>query len=156
MIATDLNHIDQQVLMTGPLNKGIDFLRRLDTFSPDRWTDGKVEIEGQSVYALFQSYETVIADVPKFECHQKYIDIQYIVSGEEIIGWAPAALMTDLEAYNVERDISFGKAPKNQIASVYLQAGQLAILYPDDGHAPRLAVTTPSKVFKVVIKVAIS
>src|SRR5271169_3574908 len=111
MIVTDLKHIDRQVSMSGPLNKAIDFLRRLDADGPDRLTDGKVEIDGESVFALFQSYETVTTDVPKFECHQKYIDVQYIVSGEEIIGWAPANRMTITEAYNMEKDISFGIVP---------------------------------------------
>src|SRR5271157_373982 len=147
MIVTDLDHIDHQVSMTGPLNKAIGFLRRLDPDGPDRLTEGKVEIDGQSVFALFQRYETVTMDVPKFECHQKYIDVQYMVFGEEIIGWAPAGRMMITEAYNMEKDISFGSVPMNQITSVYLQAGQLAILYPEDGHAPRLAAGTPSAVF---------
>lgn len=152
MVVTDLNHIDRQLPMTESLNKAIVFLRRLGT---NGLTEGKVEIDGQRVFALFQRYETVITDAPKFEYHQKYIDVQYIVSGEEIIGWVPADRITITEEYEADKDICFGKVPEHQITAVYLGTGQLAVLYPEDGHAPRLAARRPSAVFKIVIKVAL-
>ena len=151
MIVTDLNHIEQQVLMTHALKKAIDFLRRLDI---DGLTDGKVEIDGEDVFAIVQRYETVVMDIPKFEYHKKYIDIQYILSGEEIIGWAPSRQMTITGTYDVDKDICFGAVPKGQITRVYLQAGQLAVLFPEDGHAPRLSANAPCHVLKIVIKVA--
>ncbi len=152
MIVTDLNHIEQQVSMTPALKKAIDFLQRPDI---DGLTDGKVEIDGEDVFAIVQRYETVMTGVPEFECHKKYIDVQYIVSGEEIIGWAPCGRMTTTATYNEHKDICFGSVPKGQITPVYLQAGQLALLFPEDGHAPRLAAADPSYVFKIVIKVQV-
>lgn len=153
MIVTDLMHIEKQVLMDQSLKKAIDFLRQLD---PRELHEGKIEIDGQRVFALLQQYETITVDTPKFEYHQKYIDVQHIVSGEEVIGWVPADQMTITEPYNADKDICFGTAPKGQMTPVHLRAGQLAILYPEDGHAPKLAVTKPSHVFKLVIKVAVS
>jgi len=153
MIVTDLMHVEKQVLMDKSLKKAFDFLRQL---APDKLSEGKIEIDGQNVFALLQQYETITVDTPKFEYHQKYIDVQYIVSGEEIIGWVPVEQMTITEPYDPAKDICFGTAPKGQITPVHLQAGQLAVLYPEDGHAPKLAVTKPSRVFKIVIKVAVS
>lgn len=151
MIVSDLAHIGQQVLTGTDLEKALDFLRRLD---PEGATDGRTEIDGQNVFALLQHYETITADSPKFEYHREYIDVQYIVSGEEIIAWAPAERMTVTEPYDRDKDICFGTVPKGQTTPVYLKAGQLAVFYPDDGHAPRLAATAPSPVFKIVVKVA--
>jgi len=153
MIVTDLVHIEKQVLIDQGLKKAIDFLRQL---APKDLREGKIEIDGQHVFALLQQYETITVDTPKFEYHQKYIDVQYIVSGEEVIGWLPAEQMTITEPYDPDKDICFGTAPKGQITPVHLRAGQLAVLYPEDGHAPKLAVTKPSQVFKIVIKVAVS
>ncbi|MBI3755405.1 MAG: YhcH/YjgK/YiaL family protein [Deltaproteobacteria bacterium] len=82
------------------------------------------------------------------------MDIQYIVSGEEAIGWVPAERMAITEAYDIEKDICFGTASKEEITMVRLQAGQLAVFYPEDGHAPKLAAGQPSAVFKIVVKVA--
>lgn len=151
MLVTDLNHIDRQLSMTAVFRKAIEFLRRLDIHN---LTDGRMDIDGQQVFALVQQYETIKTDAPKFEYHRKYIDIQHIVSGKEVIGWTPVERMTITEAYDMEKDICFGTVPKEEITPVYLQAGQLAVLYPEDGHAPKLAAGAPSHVVKIVVKVA--
>ena len=62
--------------------------------------------------------------------------------------------MTVIEAYDIEKDACFGTVPKEEITPVYLQAGQLAVFYAEDGHAPKLAAGKPSRVVKVVVKVA--
>ncbi len=152
MIVTDVNHVEQQVLMTPGLKKAFDFIGRLDV---QGLTDGKVEIDGENVFALVQSYETARTDIVKFEHHKKYIDIQYVLSGEEIIGWVPAEQMTITENYDTMKDICFGTVERERMTPVYLKAGQLAVFFPDDAHAPRLAAHTPSSVLKIVIKVSV-
>ncbi|MBI5327780.1 MAG: YhcH/YjgK/YiaL family protein [Deltaproteobacteria bacterium] len=151
MIVTDINHIEHQVSKTSFFKKAIGFLRRPDIHN---MVDGRVDIDGQQVFALVQRYETVMTDALKFEYHKKYIDIQYIVSGREVIGWVPVERMTITEVYDMEKDICFGIAPKKEITMVHLQAGQLAVFYTEDGHVPKLAAGAPSSVFKIVIKVA--
>ncbi|MBF0558290.1 MAG: YhcH/YjgK/YiaL family protein [Nitrospirae bacterium] len=153
MVVTDLNHVEQQVLMTPGLKKAFDFLRRMDV---QRLTEGKVGIDGENVFAIVQRYETISSDIVKFECHKKYIDVQYVVSGEEIIGWAPAEQMTIKGNYDPDKDICFGTVARELMTPVYLAAGQLAALFPEDGHAPRLAAHAPSSVLKIVIKVSVS
>jgi len=150
MIVADLAHIDQQVELPIELRKAIEFLRLHDIRN---LPDGTVSIDGQRVYAIVQRYETIPANTPKFEYHRTYIDVQYIVSGEEIIGWAPIERMTVTEAYDPGKDICFGAMPAGKWTPVFLQAGQLAVLYPGDGHAPRLAAGAPSPVMKIVVKV---
>src|ERR1035437_5326306 len=151
MIVTDLKNIENQMAMTADFHKAIDFLRRPDIHS---LIDGKVDIDGERVFALIQRHETVMTDVPKFEFHRKYIDIQYIVSGEEMIGWAPTDRITITEEYDTDRDICFGTVPKAGITGLLVKAGQLAALYPEDGHAPKLAAEESSEVVKVVVKIA--
>jgi YhcH/YjgK/YiaL family protein len=152
MIVSDLRHIAHQTGNVPALQKVIDFLRRTGI---DGLLDGRVEIDGDRVFALVQRYETIFVDAPRFECHQKYIDVQFIVSGEEIIGWAPADQMSITEAYDAEKDICFGTLAAGKWTPVYLQAGQLMVLWPEDGHAPKLAVRGPSPVMKIVVKVAV-
>jgi YhcH/YjgK/YiaL family protein len=152
MIVTDLKHIDHQISMTPALNKAMAFLRRQDL---QNLADGKVEIDGDRVFANVQRYETMMTAAPKFEHHRKHIDVQYIVSGEEIIGWAPMDRMAITEAYDADRDIGFGTVMKGRWTPLFLQAGQLAVLYPDDGHAPKLAAGASSSVMKIVVKVAV-
>ena len=153
MVVTDIKHLGHQVSMSTALRKGIDFLQRPDIHL---LTDGRVDIDGDRVFALVQRYETVMTDAPRFEYHRKYIDIQYLVSGEEVIGWAPAGRMVITEEYDEEKDICFGTAPESEVTPIYLKAGELAVLYPEDGHAPKLATGRSSHVFKIVVKVAAS
>jgi biofilm protein TabA len=152
MIVTELKHIDQQAELPIALRKAIEFLRLHDIRD---LPDGTVAIDGQRVYAMVQRYETMQTNTPKFECHRTYIDVQYIVSGEEVIGWAPMGRMTVTEAYDPGKDICFGTVAAGKWTPVFLQAGQLAVLYPEDGHAPKLAAGAPSPVMKIVVKVEV-
>ena len=152
MIVSDLKHIGRQAALSPGLQKAIDFLQ-----SPHLHAlpDGRVEIDSERVFALVQRFATKWVASPKFESHRKYIDIQFIVSGEEIIGWAPAELMEITTAYEADKDICFGTVPKGQWTPVHLQAGRMAILYPEDGHAPKMALRNSSTVMKIVVKVGI-
>jgi len=152
MIVTDLNHIDHQVLMTPSLRKALDFLRGKDI---DALPDGRVDIDGDKVFALVQRYETARTEAPKFECHRNYLDVQFIVSGEEVIGWAAQDTMKISAAYDGKKDVCFGTVGPGKWTPVHLQAGQLAVLWPEDAHAPKLAAGGPSPVVKIVVKVAV-
>jgi len=107
------------------------------------------------VFALVQRYETMRAEVPTFEYHRKYIDVQFIASGEEVIGWATAESMKITEAYDEKKDICFGTVKQEMRTLVHLRAGQLMVLWPEDAHAPKLAAGEPSPVMKIVVKVAV-
>jgi biofilm protein TabA len=153
MIVTDLAHIDRQIINTQDFKKAIAFLRRPDLH---KLPDGKVEIDGDRVFAVVQRYSTVKSDTPKFEYHRTYIDIQFIVSGREIIGWAPAESMTITDPYDEGKDVCFGSIAKNKWTPVLLQEGQFAILWPEDEHAPKLPAGEPSAVVKIIVKVKVS
>jgi biofilm protein TabA len=152
MIATDLSHIERQLALTPLLRQAVDFLRRSDLVD---LPDGNIAIDGDRVYAIVQRYETVAIAMPKFECHRKYIDLQYVASGEEIIGWSPADTIAATESYDPDRDICFGSVTPGSWTPIRLVAGQCAVLWPEDGHAPRIAVLRPSPVMKIVVKVAL-
>jgi biofilm protein TabA len=152
MIVTDINQIEKQQSMTPFMHQAVEFLRQPNI---EMLPDGAVEIDGRRVFAIIQRYETILTGEPKFEYHQKYIDIQFIVSGEEIIGWVPRDRMKITESYDDERDICFGVAASREMSIIHLQAGQLAVLYPEDGHAPKLAAGAPSAVMKIVVKVGV-
>ena len=152
MIASDLKHVEDQLAMTPCLQKALSFLRWTNV---SELAEGKVEIEGERIYALVQCYDTLAADKLKLEFHRKFIDVQYIVSGEEVIGWASVERVAITEAYDEEKDIAFGTAPLGEVTPVHLSAGQLVVLYPEDAHAPKLAAGKPSPVKKIVVKVAV-
>jgi len=144
--------MDHQVPMTPSLRRAFDFLQVCDLL---QLPDGRVEIDGDRVFALVQRYETVRTDAPKYECHRKYIDVQFIATGEEVIGWAPAERMSVTEAYDAGRDVCFGTIAAGTWTPVRLEAGQLMVLWPEDAHAPKGATGESKRVMKIVVKVAV-
>lgn len=154
MIVTDLHHIDLRIRTSPDLLKAIDFLRLRDL---PGLPEGKVEIDGDRVYAMVQRYETKRNDAPNFECHRKYVDVQFIVTGEEVIGWAPRERMSITNAYDAVKDVCFGAVGRGDWTPLNLRAGQAAMLWPEDAHAPGLALAAgaPSRVMKIVVKVLV-
>jgi YhcH/YjgK/YiaL family protein len=105
---------------------------------------------------MVQSYDTLAHNDPaRLEAHKKYIDVQYVAEGEEVIGWAQVSALKETVAYNTEKDFCLGTMAAKDMTPVVLKKGQAAILWPDDGHAPRLAFGAPSFVKKIVVKVAV-
>lgn len=114
--------------------------------------DGRYEIDGSRLFALVQRYDTKPAEQGKWESHRKYIDIQYLAQGTEVIGIAPLTQMTVTQPYSDEKDVQFLAGHGDKIT---LSAGMFAIFFPHDVHMPTLAVAQPEAVLKVVLKIAI-
>jgi biofilm protein TabA len=152
MIVVDLDQLRDQVVLTPNIEKAIDFLVNS---GQDDLPLGRFAIDGDNVYAEVQAYDTVERETDTFEGHKTYIDIQYVVSGEEIIAWASPKDVTETKAYDQEHDYWLGDADASKATDVRLNAGQLAVLYPADPHAPRRAVGKASPVRKLVVKVKI-
>lgn len=90
-----------------------------------------------------------------FEAHRKYIDIQFVLRGRELILWAPLSLLTDVTMpFDADQDAAlFNGVP--EAVPVQVMAGQFAILFPEDGHAPSCAWGEVAEVLKVVVKVLV-
>ena len=149
MIVADVDHALQQANLSQSLRKAFDFLEQNQG---RELPEGRIEIDGSNVYALVQSYVSRAEnDHPTFEAHRKYVDVQYVVSGSEIIGWVPLGRVKTSVPYDPEGDALLGTVD-GAYTPVRLDAGQLVVLHPFDAHAPGLAAGEPSPVKKIVIK----
>ena len=126
----------------------------IDPVCPPGTPDGRHAIDGERMFAMPQSYETAPATEKKLETHRRYIDIQYLISGEEIIHHAPAERLVVTEPYNDERDVVFYQDPVG-LSATLLRPGDFTIYFPHDGHKGGCMNTTPVAVRKVVIKIAV-
>jgi YhcH/YjgK/YiaL family protein len=124
--------------------------RELQRTDLARRAPGRYDIVGSEIFALVQRYDTKPRALGKWEAHRRYIDIQYMADGAELMGCAPLAHMKVTEPYNTDKDIAFF-AGQGRFAIV--PAGVFAIFFPHDVHMPSLAVGAPTPVQKVVIKV---
>ncbi|MCG2769538.1 MAG: YhcH/YjgK/YiaL family protein [Chloroflexota bacterium] len=152
MIVTDIDHAEEQMPATSGLRQAVDFLRDVHG---QELAEGKIKIRGDTLFALVQTYDTVVDDEWLFEGHRRYIDIQYIVEGDEIIGWAPAGRAAITAEYDDTTDAWRGTVCRDEITSLRLSSGQLAVFYPSDAHAPKRAAGAQARVRKIVVKVAV-
>ena len=127
-------------------------LNWLETTDLNSLIDGKYTINGDSIYASVQTYETKTD--ANYESHRKYIDIQYVIKGEEKIGVTDLSNCETCIEYDRERDLEF-YIIKSKAEFIELKEGAFAIFYPHDVHKPSIAINQPSTVKKVVVKVAI-
>ncbi len=151
MVVTDLKYATDQVIISDGIRKALDFLK--DT-NLQELPVGRIDIDGDKIFALVQSYQSRMEHhEPKFELHRKYVDVQYLVSGVEIMAWALPDLYTQTTPYNAENDLMFGTIPTGKWTPVLFPVGHVIVLYPTDAHASGLAVDQPEDIKKVIVKV---
>ena len=149
MILDNLSQWRRYVSLSPRFLSAFDFLEKVDT----TWKAGRYDIDGDVVYAIVQKYMTHPIETSPAEAHRKYIDVHYLVAGQEIMMWVPLASLTKVSMpYNEEQDAAlFALVPT--AASLRLSSGQFTIMFPEDGHAPGCIWDMPCEVFKVVVKV---
>ena len=128
--------------------KAYEYLHKTD-FS--NLADGKYEIENDKLFAMVQEYNTKEESEGKPEAHRKYIDIQYIHSGVELIGVATLNNQT-LISNEPDKDLAFYES---ETSFIKLESGMFAVFFPDDLHMPGIKLNQCAKVKKVVIKVLV-
>jgi biofilm protein TabA len=133
------------------LDLALDYLTQTDLSGAEA---GKYEIDGSHVFALVQTPETRPQEQCRWEAHKKYIDIQYLIDGEEAIGFQKTEAMTVSEPYDAEKDIVFfhenGKGFFPRLAP-----GSFVICFPTDAHMPLLCTQEPQHIKKVIVKIEV-
>lgn len=114
---------------------------------------GSYPILGDTVVANIQEYTSIKWEEGSFETHEKFFDIQYVVSGREQFGVCKREGLI-VKTRNEENDLIFYEEPALS-GSVLLEAGDLIVVAPEDAHKPRIQADGPEPVKKVVVKVAV-
>jgi len=114
--------------------------------------DGRYEVQGEDLFFIVQEYQTKPIEEGRLEIHRRYLDIQYIVSGCECIGYHPFEGLTEQTPYDNGKDIAFYKT-NGALTQIRLRAGMFAIFWPHEPHMPGRTIDIPETVKKIVIKV---
>jgi YhcH/YjgK/YiaL family protein len=149
MVFDQLENAAQYVSLHPRLAKAFDYLRGTDLA---QLSIGRHDIVGDEVFALVQEYRTR-ADAEGFwESHRRYIDVQYVASGAERMGYANIGKLKARQAYDVDKDLLIYDGQGDFFV---VTAGMFTIFKPQDAHMPCLSPGEPTTVRKVVIKVAV-
>ena len=107
----------------------------------------------KEVYAQVQEYTTAPWEEIKFEAHDRYFDIHYMVRGDEVIGVCDRDGLVQTESIP-DNDMLYFREPEHA-SSIYLKEGDMLVVAPEDAHKPRCCVSAPLDVKKVVVKVRV-
>ena len=114
---------------------------------------GKYPIDGDNVTASVTQASTKDFGKTKWESHRKYIDLQYVITGEERIGVCPVAKATVTNAYNEKKDA----ANYNAEGKIYNAVpGIFFIFFPTDAHRPNITPGGNKPDKKIVIKIKVA
>ena len=150
MIIDSLEHATKYKF--GPAwEKTFEFLAKVDPAIEE----GKHIIDGDNIFALVSEYKTKPHGEGRFEAHRKYVDIQFLISGREKLGWASLQTLEKDTLYDNERDIEFLKDLPELPSISALVPGMFMTFFPQDSHMPGLAYDKPEAVKKIVIKIAV-
>ena len=136
----------EKVLKNGTIEN-----KRLLSYPVDAFE--KVDLD-ENNFGLEQVYDSKDRDKCFFESHREYIDVQFILEGEEIIEVSDIDNLVVNFDYDKNMDLIKYDDTKNA-STIKLQKGDIAIFYPEDGHMPCIKFKGSTKVVKTVVKVKV-
>lgn len=128
-------------------DKAFAYLKETDL---SRLKLGDHPIVGEDVFARVTEGPTKAFKDTKWEAHRNYVDIHYVISGQEKIGIAPFSTATVVQEYDPVKDIGFYNATGKLYQS---SPGTFFIAFPEDAHRPGIKAEGSNEIKKVVIKI---
>ena len=127
------------------LEEAIETIEKLPNWEPATYplSCGKVMVQKGTTKPLAGA---------QLEAHGKFLDIQYILEGGEVMGWAPTDSLTPEGEFNEEKDYGMFSG---SCVPVEVPAGYCYVVYPEDAHAPGKCLDTPNDYTKIVVKLAL-
>ncbi|WP_373078722.1 YhcH/YjgK/YiaL family protein [Fusobacterium varium] len=116
--------------------------------------EGRHDVDGDNVYFNVQE-DLLTREVSEtcFESHQKYIDIQLIVDGEEKFGYSARKVLKERNNYDSEKDYDH---LDGEIEVIYkMTKDRFILFFPLEPHMPCLKVGEKKKIKKAVYKIKI-
>lgn len=83
-----------------------------------------------------------------FEAHRKYLDIHYVISGEERMAYASLDVLAVCKSYDADGDYELLQGTGDVLT---LKKGDFCIVYPQDAHVPTVDQSPYLK--KAVVKI---
>ncbi|MBQ9215426.1 MAG: YhcH/YjgK/YiaL family protein [Prevotella sp.] len=146
MIIDNVENLSKYVALNPLFADVVEFLKSHDLNTLE---SGKYPIKDKDVFLNLQVAKGRGKEAAVLETHIEMIDIQIPLSCEETFGYTPLCDLPDYE-YNAEKDITkYGET----LAQTYvtLKPGQMAIFFPQDGHAP--CISENAEIKKAIFKV---
>ena len=116
-------------------------------------TLGRHNVNDHFFYTVQEYVPSGTAEKP-YECHRKYVDIQILVSGEELMQIIDINRTHECSTYDQDKDYTLYYS-KDLATNVILRPRSVLILYPKDAHRSMPLKAAHTKIKKIVRKVLI-
>lgn len=148
MVFDRIEHAPLYYGLGGRFRRALEWMAQVD---PDALTSGeKVVIDGDDIFATLFRIDTLPREQSQLEGHRNYADIQFVLSGQEMVGYAQEGTVPVTVPYDPGKDIGFWNGDWDTMT---VHAGEFYIVWPQDLHAPRVACGSPAPVTRLVVKV---
>jgi YhcH/YjgK/YiaL family protein len=128
-------------------DKAFSFLKEKDLKT---LATGKYPVDGTNVFATVTEDPSKDFDKTQWESHRKYIDLQYVITGEEKMGKNPFGELNVTKPYDETKDV----ANYSGEGKIYMvPAGTFMLFFPSDAHRPNITPGGNKAVKKIVIKI---
>lgn len=91
----------------------------------------------------------------QFEAHRQNLDLHYLVSGNEVLGFTSALALHVAAPYASDEDYLLYQPPQ-QYSMIGLKEKQFVLFYPEDAHCAQGHLQEENFIVKVVFKIPIS
>lgn len=150
MIYDKIDNLEIYAGISEDIRLGLEWLRDVN---PD--IEKGVYVLSSRVKAIVSEYTTQEVNENGYEAHCDYIDIQYLISGQEKICCLSLEHLKETKAYSKEIDAAFYEGTDIAPLEMIIGNGYFALLFPQDGHMPCLRFEKKEEVRKVVVKVKV-
>ena len=145
MIVCPWNALSRYEAVIPGLKEAVELVNSLETYE-------------SAVYPLSGGNRVVVMSgktVPvgaELEAHRQYLDIQYIVSGQEVMGWAPLDTLELVGEFDESKDVGFYTGAFDLMR---IGEGYCYVAFPEDGHMPTRYTENPNDYTKIVVKLKV-
>ncbi|MWN05661.1 YhcH/YjgK/YiaL family protein [Gilliamella sp. Pas-s95] len=153
MILGNINHLRLVPYLPSKIKQSIEYIKdNVNINTPI----GRYDIDGDKMFFMVSDSQTRHVYDAKPEYHEKYIDVQIVLAGQE--GMAVSTLPPYTKVLDnklAENDIAFVETPKEETMLI-LQQNDFIVFLPNEVHKPLCAVGNKIEtVRKVVVKIAL-
>lgn len=152
MILTTVDRLERYCSANPRFPAAFDALRKL---AEEPFTKGRKEVDGDQIFINCAEYTTNPSETSSMEFHRRYIDVMWMLDGEEIIGIHPVSALKNIKKeYDPEGDYALADLDP-EYTQLVMKKGMIAILFPEDAHAPSMQLNGPCTVHKLIGKVLV-
>ncbi len=132
MILDQLDTCNYYLALHPEFQRAFEYLSETDFSKLD---DGKYPFADSDSFVIVSTDAGRGKTASPLEIHRRFIDIQLVLSGNEVMGWRNLGSCRHVRsAYESDKDIGFyADSPASWIE---VPAGSFAIFFPTDAHAP--------------------